>query len=84
MGAEIDRLELVLGRVSDEERFEIVALMWLYAQAPEHAKLSVMARLQHVLKSEVVDTRLLLATVRQATKELQPAVDAGEVSDDAV
>lgn len=67
----MDGLERFLETVTEEERLEIVHLMWLYVHAREPARRKATERLDPLLARNDVAREQLMAAVREASEGLR-------------
>ncbi len=58
-----------------EEKLEIFDLQLLFAQAPEELQARAMRRINPLLEAGRVDSRRLMKTVREVSKELRDALE---------
>ena len=67
----MDRLEEFLEVVTEEERLEVVHLLWLYAHASESAQRSATGRLAPFFSGVDTDAARLMALVREISEHLK-------------
>jgi hypothetical protein len=75
---EMENIETFLEKLpglTREEKLEIINQQWLLTNAPERSRARAIKRLDLLLERSPLDTRAVMATLRDVAKDLQRAIE---------